>query len=257
MSRRDMPTGTGPTWRLGVCRLYFGGGRACSRLTSPLEMGSGLAAAVGNLSATGNAKGSSGVLGVAGNFAADLDVAGSVASISVVGTVRGATWNIGGDLRSLTVRGAIDGLRMTVGGTLKSASLGTVQAAAIDVGRRVSSFTASTFIGSHLHVGFTPMNSADPMADATSASFDPAVVTRIDSFRVTAKMVNAFAGSTIAARRLGSVWLSSVRTDTLHQFGVLADESIRSVVVGTPKFRVSNRTAAVDLGMGQFRVRIV
>jgi hypothetical protein len=48
-----------------------------------------------------------------------------------------------------------------------------------------------------------------------------------------------------------------VATDTPTRFGVLADESIRSVVVGRPGMRVSNRKAPGDLGMGQFRVRIV
>ena len=213
------------------------------------------AAAVGMLYATGNGQTIRPVL--AGNFAADLDIKGSVTLVSIAGAVRGGNWKIGGDLGSLTVRGATSGLTMAVGGTLTSASLGIVRGAAIDVGRKVTSFTSSTFTSSHLYVGFTPTNPADPMADATSVRFNQALVTRIDSFVVTARTATAFAGSTIAARRIGFVSLSCVATDSLSQFGVLADDSIRSVVVGKPLVRVANRTAPGDYGKHQFRVRIV
>ena len=64
-------------------------------------------------------------------------------------------------------------------------------------------------------------------------------------------------GSTIAARQIGAVALSRVATDGPSASGVLADDSIRSVVAGSPNMRVSNRTAPGDLGKGQFRVRVV
>ena len=213
------------------------------------------AAAVGMLYATGNGQTIRPVL--AGNFAADLDIKGSVTLVSIAGAVRGGNWKVGGNFGMLSVRGATTGLTMTVGGTLTSASLGIVRGAAIDVGRRVTSFTSSTFTGSHLYVGYTPINVADPMSGATSVRFNRALVTRIDSFVVTARTATAFAGSMIAARQIGSVSLGCVATDSLSQFGVLADDSIRSVVVGKPLVRVANRTAPGDYGKHQFRVRIV
>ena len=213
------------------------------------------AAAVGMLYATGNGQTIRPVL--AGNFAADLDIKGSVTLVSIAGAVRGGNWKIGGNFGMLSVRGATTGLTMTVGGTLTSASLGIVRGAAIDVGRRVTSFTSSTFTGSHLYIGYTPINVADPMSGATSVRFNRALVTRIDSFVVTARTATAFAGSMIAARQIGSVSLGCVATDGLSQFGVLADDSIRSVVVGKPLVRVANRTAPGDYGKHQFRVRIV
>lgn len=166
-------------------------------------------------------------------------------------------WIIGGDLESLTVGGVFNGVTMSVGGTLTSATLGDVRGCAITVGRRVVSFTSSTFIDSHLHVGFTPLNPADPMAGATSARFNRALVTQIDSFRVTARTGIAFAGSTIAARHIGFVSLRRVSIAHPRQFGVLADDSIRHVVVGTPGYRLTNRTTPLNSGIGQFRVRIV
>ena len=73
----------------------------------------------------------------------------------------------------------------------------------------------------------------------------------------TAKTANAFAGSTIAARQIGTVSLTRVATANRSHFGVLADDSIARVVVAAPKFRVSNRRVAGDQGIGHFRVRIV
>jgi hypothetical protein len=213
-----------------------------------------LAAAVGVLNATGNSQARP---VVAGNFAANLDITGNVDTISVAGAVRGANWTIGGNLRSLTVRGAIDGLTMNVGGALTWARLGTVRGAAFNVGIRVASFTALTFTDSRLFVGYTPINPSDPMAGATSARFNRALVTRIDSFSVTARTANAFAGSTIAARQIGTVSLSRVATANRSHFGVLADDSISSVVVEAPRFRASNRTAPGNTGISQFRVRVV
>jgi autotransporter-associated beta strand protein len=213
-----------------------------------------LAAAVGVLNATGNSQARP---VVAGNFAANLDITGNVDTISVAGAVRGANWTIGGNLRSLTVRGAIDGLTMNVGGALTWARLGTVRGAAFNVGIRVASFTALTFTDSRLFVGYTPINPSDPMAGATSARFNRAIVTRIDSFSVTARTANAFAGSTIAARQIGTVSLSRVATANQSHFGVLADDSISSVVLEAPRLRVATRKAPCDLGRGQFRVRIV
>ena len=214
-------------------------------------------AALGSLFAMVNSPTGAGRPGVAGNFAADLIVQRNVDYVTVAGAMRSVNWSIGGDFRSLTVGGAIDGVAMTVGGALNSAVLGTVNAAAFDVGRRVAAFTSATFNGSHLYVGFTPISAADPLAEATTASFNRAVVTRIDSFSVTGRTANAFTGSTIAARQIGTVSLSRVANDGPSAFGVLADDSIRSVVAGSPNVRVSNRTAAGDLGTGQFRVRVV
>jgi autotransporter-associated beta strand protein len=195
--------------------------------------------------------------GLAGNFAADLEVRGSLKTATIAGHLSHASWVIGDSVGALTVGGATDGLTVTVGGTLTSAKLGQVRGSAFDVTLRVKSFTSSTFIDSRLYVGFTPIDPADPMHGATRANFEWTQTTRIDSFSVTAKTAGAFAGSTIAASRIGTVSLSRVATDTPTRFGVLADESIRSVVVGRPAMRVSNRKAPGDLGMGQFRVRIV
>ncbi len=213
--------------------------------------------AVGRLSVSGSEKVGGLRPVLAGDFAASLAVHGNVGSIAVVGAVRGVNWIIGGDLESLTVGGVFNGVTMSVGGTLTSATLGDVRGCAITVGRRVVSFTSSTFIDSHLHVGFTPLNPADPMAGATSARFNRALVTQIDSFRVTARTGIAFAGSTIAARHIGFVSLRRVSIAHPRQFGVLADDSIRHVVVGTPGYRLTNRTTPLNSGIGQFRVRIV
>ena len=233
------------------------GGTLASLMARNIGTGRITTAALGSLFAMVNSPTGAGRPGVAGNFAADLTVKRNVDFVTVAGAMRGVNWSIGGDLRALTVRGAIDGVTMTVGGTLNSALLGTVNGAAFDVGRRVTSFISSTFTGSHLYVGFTPINTADAMASATSSSFNRALVTRIDSFSVTARTANAFAGSTIAARQIGAVALSRVATDGPSASGVLADDSIRSVVAGSPNMRVSNRTAPGDLGKGQFRVRVV
>ena len=233
------------------------GGTLAGLMARNIGTGRITTAALGSLFAMVNSPTGAGRPGVAGNFAADLTVQRNVDFVTVAGAMRGGNWSIGGDLRALTVRGAIDGVTMTVGGTLNSAVLATVNGSVFGVGRRVAAFNISTFTSSHLHVGFTPVTMADPMAGVTSASFNRALITRIDSFSVTARTANAFAGSTIAARQIGAVALSRVATDGPSASGVLADDSIRSVVAGSPNVRVSNRTAPGDLGKGQFRVRVV
>ena len=233
------------------------GGTLAGLMARNIGTGRITTAALGSLFAMVNSPTGAGRPGVAGNFAADLTVQRNVDFVTVAGAMRGGNWSIGGDLRALTVRGAIDGVTMTVGGTLNSAVLATVNGSVFGVGRRVAAFNTSTFTSSHLHVGFTPVTMADPMAGVTSARFNRALITRIDSFSVTARTANAFAGSTIAARQIGAVALSRVATDGPSASGVLADDSIRSVVAGSPNVRVSNRTAPGDLGKGQFRVRVV
>jgi hypothetical protein len=229
------------------------GGRLGKLVAAEVGAGRIAAGAVGSLASNGNAR-----FGLAGDCAADLYVKGKLTTATIAGRLNAAAWVIGGDLQTLIVRGAIDGLTMTVGGTLTTAQLGTVHGAAFDVGRRVVYFTSSTFTGSYMYVGYTPLNPADPMADATSSRFTRDVVSQIYSFRVITKTKDAFSGSTIAARQICYVTLSCVESDSLRQFGVLADDSIRSVVVETPKlFRVFNRMAPDNVGIGQFRVRIV
>jgi hypothetical protein len=125
---------------------------------------------------------------------------------------------------SLTGRG------VKTGPVLGTATVGgTVQGVTVSVLGSVSHFQAGQFLNSRLWVGFTPFQDGNPSAD--------------------------FAGSVVAAARLGTVHLKKVTADNGRTaFGFLADVTLQALTVASPAFTYNPRSTARQ-GFGDFVAR--
>jgi len=131
----------------------------------------------------------------------------------------------------------------------KLTAKGSLASASLRVEGSIDNVTADAIADTVIFAGYVPGDEADPLAGGT---FAPGLAIKA----VTAKAKSgAFVASTIAAASVGAVKLTSVDTDNGGTaFGVLADESIGSVKVTTPKFTWSPQGAA-DQGVGDFHVK--
>jgi hypothetical protein len=112
----------------------------------------------------------------------------------------------------------------------------------------IGSIAASEMIDSTIYVGFTPTDPGSPLLGGT---FVPGSAIRSLSVRSPA---NGFGDNYIIASVIGGVNLGSVVTDNSGvPFGILANQSISSATVGSPKFKW-NRTGATDQSLGDFHV---
>jgi hypothetical protein len=152
--------------------------------------------------------------------------AASVGSITVTGRkATKARPGVAGDFESdldVSGRGVKTGANAV--GSVKVA--GTVAGAAIQVDGNVGSVRAGAFVGSSLVLG-------------TAGAISPGL--KLGSFTAAGladPAAPAFADSTVAADRIGTVRLKSVGTaDPDHAFGVTAGVSLGGLTVATPAFR--------------------
>lgn len=181
-----------------------------------------------------------GWLGTALNFSGNIGTltARSVGDATIqaggIGKLR-----VTGDFKAdVTVTGAGGLGRAIIGGTV-SDSVFNVMAGSVGY------FRAAAFINSELFVGFTPSDSAHPLAGGTFVSD-----LSIGSFNVTRSRTPGFVNSVVAAATIDRARLANVLTDNSgSEFGLIG-QTIGSVRIGKPAFVFGPSVT----GVGDFHV---
>lgn len=169
----------------------------------------------------------------------------SIGSVSLKGDKRnGLAGDFNGQME-------LTGVGIATGGSTlaKFSASGAISNASIDiVNGSLVSITAAAILDSSIYVGFIPTNSAAPLLGGT-------FVTDLKLKSVTVKSsTNGFINSAIVAPVIGTVHLKSVETNNSGTpFGVLGNQSIKSVTSKTPAFKWS-KNGAPDQSLGDFHV---
>ncbi|HUI06347.1 MAG TPA: Calx-beta domain-containing protein [Verrucomicrobiae bacterium] len=169
----------------------------------------------------------------------------SIGSLTIHGDKRnGLTGDFNGQIE-LTGDGVAPG-----GPTLrKFTASGTISNASIDVATgNLLSIVAPAILDSSIYVGFIPTHPDAPLLGGTFVSD-----LQLKSVTVNSS-ASGYANSVIASPEIGTVSLRSVRTDNSGvPFGVVANQSIKSVTSKTPPFKW-NKAGAPDQSLGDFHV---